>query len=466
MSNNKGKNTSSIWGGVFENAPDEIMTEINASIDFDKKLFREDIQGSIAHAKMLAKVNIITESEAKQIIDGLTKIEAEITTGVFKFSKEHEDIHMNIEMRLRELIGDVAGKLHTARSRNDQVATDFKLFVRNASLSVSKELTNLIQALLTKADEYVDYILPGHTHLQPAQPISFAHQLLAYLEMFKRDASRFEDLVKRHNTSPLGSAALAGTPYPIDRDFTAKELGFDGPTANSLDSVSSRDFALEFLSNAAIMQSNLTRLAEEIVVFMNPNFGFISLSDSYTTGSSIMPQKKNPDAAELVRGKAGRVYGNLVSLLTVMKSLPLAYSKDMQEDKEPVFDSFENIMICLKITTGMITDLKANKTKMYESTEKGFLNATDIADWLVENLNIPFRDAHHVTGAIVAFAIKNNKTLSDLTLAEMQSFESGITQDIFAAIKIENSVNSRTSHGGTAFSEVRKAIAKIKAELK
>ena len=466
MSNNKGKNTSSIWGGVFENAPDEIMTEINASIDFDKKLFREDIQGSIAHAKMLAKVNIITESEAKQIIDGLTKIEAEITTGVFKFSKEHEDIHMNIEMRLRELIGDVAGKLHTARSRNDQVATDFKLFVRNASLSVSKELTNLIQALLTKADEYVDYILPGHTHLQPAQPISFAHQLLAYLEMFKRDASRFEDLVKRHNTSPLGSAALAGTPYPIDRDFTAKELGFDGPTANSLDSVSSRDFALEFLSNAAIMQSNLTRLAEEIVVFMNPNFGFISLSDSYTTGSSIMPQKKNPDAAELVRGKAGRVYGNLVSLLTVMKSLPLAYSKDMQEDKEPVFDSFENIMICLKITTGMITDLKANKTKMYESTEKGFLNATDIADWLVENLNIPFRDAHHVTGAIVAFAIKNNKTLSDLTLAEMQNFESGITQDIFAAIKIENSVNSRTSHGGTAFSEVRKAIATIKAELK
>ncbi|MDC0857354.1 argininosuccinate lyase [Rickettsiales bacterium] len=466
MSNNKGKNTSSIWGGVFENAPDEIMTEINASIDFDKKLFREDIQGSIAHAKMLAKVNIITESEAKQIIDGLTKIEAEITTGVFKFSKEHEDIHMNIEMRLRELIGDVAGKLHTARSRNDQVATDFKLFVRNASLSVSKELTNLIQALLTKADEYVDYILPGHTHLQPAQPISFAHQLLAYLEMFKRDASRFEDLVKRHNTSPLGSAALAGTPYPIDRDFTAKELGFDGPTANSLDSVSSRDFALEFLSNAAIMQSNLTRLAEEIVVFMNPNFGFISLSDSYTTGSSIMPQKKNPDAAELVRGKAGRVYGNLVSLLTVMKSLPLAYSKDMQEDKEPVFDSFENIMICLKITTGMITDLKANKTKMYESTEKGFLNATDIADWLVENLNIPFRDAHHVTGAIVAFAIKNNKTLSDLTLAEMQNFESGITQDIFATIKIENSVNSRTSHGGTAFSEVRKAIATIKAELK
>jgi len=466
MSNNKGKNTSSIWGGVFENAPDEIMTEINASIDFDKKLFREDIQGSIAHAKMLAKVNIITESEAKQIIDGLTKIEAEITEGDFKFSKEHEDIHMNIEMRLRELIGDVAGKLHTARSRNDQVATDFKLFVRNASLSVSKELTNLIQALLTKADEYVDYILPGHTHLQPAQPISFAHQLLAYLEMFKRDASRFEDLVKRHNTSPLGSAALAGTPYPIDRDFTAKELGFDGPTANSLDAVSSRDFALEFLSNAAIMQSNLTRLAEEIVVFMNPNFGFISLSDSYTTGSSIMPQKKNPDAAELVRGKAGRVYGNLVSLLTVMKSLPLAYSKDMQEDKEPVFDSFENIMICLKITTGMITDLKANKTKMYESTEKGFLNATDIADWLVENLNIPFRDAHHVTGAIVAFAIKNNKTLSDLTLVEMQSFESGITQDIFAAIKIENSVNSRTSHGGTAFSEVRKAIAKLKAELK
>ncbi len=466
MSNNKGKNTSSIWGGVFEKAPDEIMTEINASIDFDRKLFREDIQGSIAHAKMLAKVNIITESEATKIIDGLTKIELEITKGEFKFSKEHEDIHMNIEMRLREIIGDVAGKLHTARSRNDQVATDFKLFVRNASLSVSKELSSLIQALLKKADEYVDYILPGHTHLQPAQPISFAHQLLAYLEMFKRDASRFEDLVKRHNTSPLGSAALAGTPYPIDRDFTAKQLGFDAPTANSLDAVSSRDFALEFLSNAAIMQSNLTRLAEEIVVFMNPNFGFISLSDSYTTGSSIMPQKKNPDAAELVRGKAGRVYGNLVSLLTVMKSLPLAYSKDMQEDKEPVFDSFENIMICLKITTGMINDLKANKTKMFEATEKGFLNATDVADWLVANLNIPFRDAHHVTGAIVAFAIKNNKTLSDLTLVEMQNFESGITQDIFAAIKIENSVNSRTSHGGTAFSEVRKAIAKLKAELK
>ncbi|MBT4990090.1 MAG: argininosuccinate lyase [Rickettsiales bacterium] len=465
MSKKSKQNVSSIWGGVFEKAPDEIMQEINASIDFDKKLYREDIAGSRAHAEMLAKVGIITNSESKQIIEGLTQIQDEIETGEFVFSKEYEDIHMNIEMRLKDLIGDIAGKLHTARSRNDQVATDFKLFINNASSAINNEITELLKALISKAEDYVEYILPGHTHLQPAQPISFAHQLLAYCQMLLRDKSRFEDLIKRHNQCPLGSAALAGTPYNIDRQYTAEALGFAGPTENSLDSVSSRDFALEFLSNCAIMQSNLTRLAEEIVVFMNPNFGYISLSDSYITGSSIMPQKKNPDAAELVRGKSGRIYGNLVSLLTVMKSLPLAYSKDMQEDKEPAFDSFENVVICLKITTGMIADMKANKERMFAATEKGFLNATDFADWLVTNLSIPFREAHHITGSVVAYAMKNDKTLSDLTLSEMQALAPGVTEDIFEAIKIENSVNSRTSYGGTAFSEVRRAITQIKSEV-
>ena len=465
MSKNARQNISSIWGGVFDKAPDEIMQEINASIDFDKKLYREDILGSKAHAAMLAKVGILTEDEHRQIAEGLDKIQLEIEAGEFVFSKEYEDIHMNIEMRLKDLIGSAAGKLHTARSRNDQVATDFKLFINNASKAVNAEITELLKALIQKAEAYVEYILPGHTHLQPAQPISFAHQLLAYCQMLLRDRSRFEDLIKRHNQCPLGSAALAGTPYNIDRQFTSDLLGFDGPTENSLDSVSSRDFALEFLSNCAIMQSNLTRLAEEIVVFMNPNFGYISLSDSYITGSSIMPQKKNPDAAELVRGKAGRIYGNLISLLTVIKSLPLAYSKDMQEDKEPAFDSFENVIICLKITTGMIADLTANKERMFAATEAGFLNATDFADWLVSNLNIPFRTAHHITGSVVAYAMKNNKTLSQLTLSEMQEFEAGVDDSIFEAIKIENSVNSRTSYGGTAFSEVRRAITKIKLEV-
>ena len=465
--NKKAKqNINSLWGGAFENAPDKIMQEINASIKFDKKLYIEDIMGSKAHAEMLCKSKILTKIEKDKIIKALDLIQSEIAHGEFPFSDEFEDIHMNIEMRLKNHIGDIAGKLHTARSRNDQVATDFLLFTLNASENIQTEINLLCKALTKKAERYIDYILPGHTHLQPAQPISFAHQLLAYVNMFLRDNSRFKDLNKRHNKCPLGSAALAGTPYNIDRKLTAKLLDFDGASENSLDSVSSRDFALEFLANSAILQSNLSRLAEEIILFMNPNFNFIRLSDSFTTGSSIMPQKKNPDAAELIRGKTGRINGNLISLLTVMKALPLAYSKDMQEDKEPLFDSYENIIICLKIMRGMIEDMKANKQNMLLATSKGYLNATDLADWMVTNLNIPFRDAHHLTGKIVNFAIKNNKTLDELKLKDIQFFLPKADETIFAALKIENSVNTRTSYGGTAISEVKRALKAIKKLIK
>lgn len=456
------KKTSSIWGGAFDKEPSELLQEINASISFDKKLYKEDIRGSLAHSKMLARQGIIKEEDAKEIARGLRMVEEEINAGTFVFRAELEDIHMNIENRLREIIGEPASKLHTGRSRNDQVATDFKLFILARSEEVVVLLTSLIKELCEKAEKNVEAILPGFTHLQPAQPVSFAHHLLAYVEMFARDKSRFVDLLVRHQESPLGAAALAGTPYNIDRHMTAEELGFAAPTENSLDSVSSRDAALEFLSNSAILMSNLSRFAEELVLWMSPAFSYVKLSDSYTTGSSIMPQKKNPDAAELVRGKTGRVYGNLVSLLTVMKALPLAYSKDMQEDKEPLFDSAETIIICLKVMAGMISDMQVNKDKMLNHTEMGYLTATDLADYLVQKAGVAFRDAHHITGQIVRLAIDTKSSLENLPLSEMQAVSPVIKEDVFEVLKVTNSLNSRNSYGGTSFKQVREALKRAK----
>jgi len=447
-----------MWGGHFNKAPDQVMQDINASIAFDQKLYKQDIAGSLAHVEMLGATKILNKTEVAKIVKGLKQIEQEIEAGKFKFKPELEDIHMNIEARLKTIIGDVAGKLHTARSRNDQVATDFKLFVREANEQVISLLKDLIKNMLKLADKNLETIMPGYTHLQAAQPVTFAHHLHAYVEMLGRDLSRFSDANLRANQCPLGAAALAGTSFPIDRKKTAKALGFKEPTANSLDSVSDRDFALDFLSNVSICVSHLSRFAEELVIWMSQGFAFVKLSDSFTTGSSIMPQKRNPDAAELVRGKTGRAYGNLMTLLTTMKGLPLAYSKDMQEDKEPVFDSYDTVIVALKAMIGMVSDLKVNKTNLQKATEKGFITATDLADYLVKTLKMPFRDAHNVTGRVVQLAEQKQCDISELSLAELQSVEKRIKKDIFAVLTVENSVKSRTSFGGTAPSEVKKAI--------
>jgi argininosuccinate lyase len=450
--------SNQMWGGRFENAPAEVMEAINVSIDFDKKLYTQDVAGSIAHCTMLGEVGILNAPEVEKIIAGLKKIEQEITDEKFVFKKDLEDIHLNIEGRLTEIIGDVAGKLHTARSRNDQVATDFKLYVRDAIDEINELLGDLQKTILVRAQENLETIMPGFTHLQTAQPVSFAHHLMAYFEMIKRDISRFSDARKRLNECPLGAAALAGTSFPIDRELTAKLLGFDSPTKNSLDSVSDRDFAIEFTSNSALLAGHLSRLAEEIVIWMSKGFDFIPLSDSFTSGSSIMPQKKNPDAAELVRGKSGRIFGSLINLLTLIKGLPLAYSKDLQEDKEPVFDCHKNIRICILAINGMLSDLKVNKENMHKMAGQGFSTATDLADWLVKNLGIPFRRCHHITGELVKMAEDKNCDLSDLTLDEMKKIEAGITEDIFSVLTVENSVKSRTSFGGTSPIVVQKAI--------
>ena len=456
------KQANVMWGGHFSKAPAKIMEEINVSISFDKKLYKEDIAGSIAHTKMLAKQKIISKDESLQIISGLKTIQKEISEQKFIFKDELEDIHMNIEYRLKELIGDIAGKLHTARSRNDQVATDFKLFVRKANEETIILIKELIQNLLDKAQENTNVILPGYTHLQAAQPICLAHHFLAYVEMLGRDLSRFHDANERLNESPLGVAALAGTSFPINRQFTAKELDFKKPSENSLDTVSDRDFALDFLANSGIIMSHLSRFAEELILWLSQGFNFISLSESFTTGSSIMPQKRNPDGAELIRGKTGRVYGNLITLLTVIKSLPLAYSKDLQEDKEPVFDSYETIISSLKVISGMVKDLIINKAEMLNATKKGFITATDIADYLVKNLNIPFRKAHHITGKIIIFAEKNKLQLDEIKLIDLQRIEPMIRKDIYDILNIENSVKSRNSYGGTAPEEVKKAIKRAR----
>ncbi|MGL4685717.1 MAG: argininosuccinate lyase [Commensalibacter sp.] len=445
------------WGGRFAEGPAAIMEQINASIDFDKKLWKQDIAGSIAHSTMLAHVGIISEQDKNLIHQGLQKIRSAIENGQFEFSRQLEDIHMNIEARLAEQIGEAGKRLHTARSRNDQVATDFRLWVRDAIDELSIAIKNLMKILTLRAKEYSATPMPGFTHLQSAQPVTFGHHLLAYVEMLSRDLGRMIDTRRRLNESPLGAAALAGTSFPIDRKMTASLLGFDQPMANSLDAVSDRDFALEYLSALSIIAMHLSRMAEEIVIWCSSPFSFIKLSDAYTTGSSIMPQKRNPDAAELVRAKTGRVNGALIGLLTVMKGLPLAYAKDMQEDKEQVFAATETISLCLAACAGMIDDLQANKENMLRLASSGFSTATDLADWLVRNLKLPFRTAHHVTGKIVGMAEKKNIALDQLSLEEMQSVEPAITKDVFSVLSVEASLASRTSEGGTAPVNVEKA---------
>ena len=458
MSDNNSSNA--MWGGRFANGPDAIMESINASIDFDKRMAVQDIAGSIAHATMLAKQNIITASDAEAIKEGLLTILSEIENGTFEYSKALEDIHMNIESRLKEIIGEPAGRLHTGRSRNDQVATDFKLWTRDQCDAIIEGLTELMKALIDQADAGADTVMPGFTHLQVAQPVTWGHHMMAYVEMFARDRSRFLDARTRMNESPLGAAALAGTGFPIDRHDTAQALGFSAPSANSLDAVSDRDFALEFLSASSICATHLLRFAEELVIWSSAQFKFVTLSDRFSTGSSIMPQKKNPDAAELIRAKVGRITGSLVGLLMVMKGLPLAYSKDMQEDKEQVFDASDSLMLALAAMTGMISDMEPNVASLETAAASGFSTATDLADWLVRDLGMPFREAHHITGALVAKAEEKGCDLPDLSLADMQIVNERINADVFNFLGVQNSVASRQSYGGTAPKQVRKQIAR------
>ena len=451
------KSANKMWGGRFSMSPAEIMEEINASISFDKALAPQDIRGSKAHAAMLAHAGIITKADAKEIIRGLDAVQTEIDGGKFQFSRALEDVHMNVESRLKDLIGAPAGRLHTARSRNDQVATDFRLWVRDEIDSIAALLIGLQSALATKAEAHAATIMPGFTHLQPAQPVTFGHHLLAYVEMFARDRGRFADARKRLNACPLGSAALAGTSFPIDRANTAAALGFDCPMDNSIDGVSDRDFALETLATATICAVHLSRLAEEIVIWMTPQFGFIRLSDKFTTGSSIMPQKRNPDAAELSRAKVGRIAGAFQALVMVMKGLPLAYSKDMQEDKEPTFDALKSLKLALAAMTGMVADLEPVPDAMRAAAGRGYATATDLADWLVRELKMPFRDAHHVTGCIVREAEKRGLDLEMLPLSVLQGIEPRISNDVYSVLSVENSVKSRKSHGGTAPQNVTKS---------
>ena len=459
--------SNKMWGGRFASGPGAVMEEINASIDFDRRLYRQDIAASKAHAAMLAKQGIIARDDAAKIAHGLDTILSEIESGKFRFKRALEDIHMNVESRLAELIGPAAGRLHTARSRNDQVATDFRLWIRATVDTIDEALAQYQRALAEKALEHAATVMPGFTHLQTAQPVTFGHHLLAYVEMAARDRSRFADARKRANLSPLGAAALAGTAFPIDRAMTAKALGFDRPMANSLDAVSDRDFVLETLAAAAITAVHLSRFAEEIVLWCSPLVGLISLSDRFTTGSSIMPQKRNPDAAELVRAKTGRIVGALEALLIVMKGLPLAYQKDMQEDKEGAIDAFSALTLSIAAMTGMVRDMTPDVARMRAAAGEGYSTATDLADWLVRTLKMPFREAHHVTGRIVAQAAAEKIPLHALPLAAMQAVEKRITKEVFAVLSVDNSVKSRVSHGGTAPRNVRleanrwlKALAK------
>jgi argininosuccinate lyase len=457
--------TNALWGGRFAGGPAAIMARINASIGFDQTLWRQDIAGSKAHAAMLAARGIIAEADAARIAEGLDRVAEEIDQGRFVFKTEHEDIHMNVEARLAEIIGEPAGRLHTARSRNDQVATDVRLWVRDALDRLDAGLAALQAALIDKAEANADAVMPGFTHLQPAQPVTFGHHLLAYVEMFGRDRSRIRDARSRLNECPLGSAALAGTSFPLDRHMTAAALGFDRPCANSLDGVSDRDFALEYLAVGSILAMHLSRFAEEIVIWTTDQFRFVRLTDAFTTGSSIMPQKRNPDAAELVRGKAGRVIGALTGLLVMMKGLPLTYAKDMQEDKEPVFDADDTLALCVAATTGMVLDMAPDRDAMRRACGGGFLTATDLADWCVRVLNVPFRQAHHITGRIVRVAEEKGVALWDLALDDMRAVEPRITDDVFTVLTVEASVASRTSFGGTAPSRVREACAAARARF-
>jgi argininosuccinate lyase len=455
-----------MWGGRFESGPAQIMREITPSIDFDKRLAGEDLTGSRAHVRMLAVQGIIAKADAETILKGLDQIEGEITEGKFIFKRELEDIHLNIEARLTEIIGAAAGRLHTARSRNDQVVTDFRLWVRSACERAEQGLLALCRALIAQAGNHVDDIMPGYTHMQPAQPVTFGHHLLAYVEMFMRDRGRFDDAKRRMNESPLGAAALAGTSFPIDRELTAKILGFARPMRNSMDAISARDFALEYLAACTIAAVNLSRLAGELVQWSTPAFGFVRLSDAFTTGSSIMPQKRNPDAAELIRGKSGRVLGDFVALATVVKGLVLTYGSDLQEDKERVFDAADTLELSLAAMAAMIADFTIDKAKMQAAAEVGFPTATDLADWLVRVLKKPFREAHHIAGAIVKRAEEMNVVLDKVPLAEMQKIEPGITQDVFTVLTLEASVNSRMSLGGTAPARVKEQLVFWRGRLK
>jgi len=449
--------TNHLWGGRFNEPTDEFVKIFGASVSFDQALALYDIEGSIAHATMLSEVDVLTNSDLKEILDGLKQIKSEITSGKFNWSTDLEDVHMNIESRLTEICGEPGKKLHTGRSRNDQVATDIRLYLRDHVLLIGQELDKLLNALLDLAEQEVNTIMPGFTHLQAAQPITFGHHLLAYFEMFKRDRERLQESFKRINTMPLGSAALAGTSYPINRERTAELLGFERISQNSLDAVSDRDFAIEFASNASLIMMHLSRFSEELILWSSAQFDFISLPDSFCTGSSIMPQKKNPDVPELVRGKTGRVTGNLISLLTIMKGQPLAYNKDNQEDKEPLFDSVETIYSCLRIFADMVPNIHANRENMLHSAIKGYTTATDLADYLVKK-GLPFRDAHDVVGKAVVYGINSDKDLSEFSLEELQEFNSDIDSDVFDAISLEGSINSRNHLGGTSPKQILNAI--------
>ncbi len=454
-----------MWGGRFSDKPAELMQAINVSIGFDRRLAAQDLAGSRAHAAMLQKTGIITSTDAEAILAGLETIAQEIAAGSFPFREEFEDIHMNVEARLRELIGPAAGRLHTARSRNDQIALDFRMWVREACDRTAAQIRTLQIALLVKAEPHAATVMPGFTHLQPAQPVTFGHHLMAYVEMFGRDASRFADARARMNESPLGAAALAGSPFPVDRMMTAQALGFDRPAANSLDAVADRDFALEALAAATVCGVHLSRLAEEIVIWMTPQFGFIALSDAFTTGSSIMPQKKNPDAAELVRAKVGRLLGSFTQLAVVMKGLPLTYSKDMQEDKVPTFEAFDALDLSLAAMAGMIADLEPNVARMAAAAGAGYATATDLADWLVRELDLPFRDAHHITGAAEKRCEQLGCDLPGLPIEDLQALDSRITAGVYQVLTPAASVASRTSHGGTAPDQVRAQIKRWKEVL-
>ena len=449
--------TNNLWGGRFNEATDAFVKIFSASVSFDKILAFYDIEGSLAHATMLEEVGVITSKELNQISDGLEKIKNEITNNKFDWSIDLEDVHMNIESRLTKIIGEAGKKLHTGRSRNDQIATDIRLYLRDQVNTITEQIERLLFALLELAEQEKATIMPGFTHLQTAQPVSFGHHLLAYFEMFKRDHERLQDGYKRINVMPLGSAALAGTSHPINRQRTAEILGFDGISTNSIDAVSDRDFAIEFASNASLIMMHLSRFSEELILWSSAQFDFISLPDSFCTGSSIMPQKKNPDVPELVRGKTGRVNGNLVSLLTLMKGQPLAYNKDNQEDKEPLFDSVETVKNCLRVFADMVPTIKAKRDNMYNSALKGYSTATDLADYLV-NKGATFRDAHEIVGKAVSYSINNNKDLSELSLEELKNFNSSIEKDVFDLISLEGSINARNHLGGTSPKQVSLAI--------
>ncbi|MDA9319615.1 argininosuccinate lyase [Candidatus Thioglobus sp.] len=454
-----------LWGGRFNEPTDKFVKIFGASVTFDKVLALYDIEGSIAHATMLYEVNVLTSTELKQILEGLDKVKNEVVNDQFSWSVELEDVHMNIESRLTEICGDSGKKLHTGRSRNDQVATDIRLYLRDQVRLITKELERLLNALLDLAEQEKETIMPGFTHLQAAQPISFGHHLLAYFEMLKRDRERLQESFKRINTMPLGSAALAGTSYPINRERTAELLGFERISLNSIDAVSDRDFAIEFASNASLIMMHLSRFSEELILWSSAQFEFISLPDSFCTGSSIMPQKKNPDVPELVRGKTGRVTGNLISLLTIMKGQPLAYNKDNQEDKEPLFDSVETIYSCLRVFADMVPTIKTNKENMYQSALKGYTTATDLADYLVKK-GLAFRDAHDVVGKAVSYGIKDGKDLSEFSIGELKKFNSLIEEDVFDVISLEGSINSRNHLGGTAPNQISIAIKTGRKSIK